>query len=75
MVNGSLDTYMHRRSRKNFCLQKSRMPPAGLVYLLFDPLHSFLYLQGASMNSTTQGIFHQLSVSSYDKNTHGRLAK
>ena len=24
-----------------------------------DPLHSFLYLQGASMNSITQGIFHQ----------------
>ncbi len=31
----------------------------NLPFKCHDPLHSFLYLQGASMNSTTRGIFHQ----------------
>ncbi len=30
-VNG-----LHRRGRRNFCLQKSRMPLAGLVYLVLS---------------------------------------
>ena len=36
---------------------KKIKPKYFLKYI--DPLHSFLYLQGASMKSTTQGIFHQ----------------
>ncbi len=33
MFCGPLVHWRHRRGRQNFCLQKSRMPLAGLVYL------------------------------------------
>ena len=32
MFSGPLVHWRHRRGRQNFCLQKSRMPLAGLVY-------------------------------------------
>ncbi len=35
MFCGPLVHWRHRRGRQNFCLQKSRMPLAGLVYFLY----------------------------------------
>ena len=44
----TLQTYfkawMHRRGQKNFCLQKSRMPLAGLVYLFVRNCKSAILL-------------------------------
>ena len=34
--NGPFVHWLHRRGRQNFCLQKSRMPLAGLVYFILD---------------------------------------
>ncbi len=35
---------MHRRGRENFCLQKSRMPLAGLVYIKVEFYNRYLEL-------------------------------
>ncbi len=44
------DHWMHRRGRKNFCLQKSRMPLTGLVYF-------FWFLKTCSLQVTTFKCF------------------
>ncbi len=50
MFCGPFVHWQQRRGRKNFCLQKSRMPLAGLVYLLFgfwySPLSAGVPLAG-----------------------------
>ncbi len=53
MFCGPYVHWRHRRGRKNFCLQKSRMPLAGLVYLVFKKIHDIFHT-GPSTNQSDE---------------------
>ena len=57
---------LHRRGRQNFCLQKSRMPLAGLVYLdiyfSMSAMDTFWGIPLRSMHYTEDTAWHQKTL-------------